>query len=199
MKIETKLLALLLALLCLAGAALAEDCPLIADMGADGAKDLRTVATVRTPEGFALQAPADPAAEEPEYYFVPTDEGSNVRFYYYTAGSGSPEALAKAALESYAMFYDEFQPGEVTDAPLDGRACLRFSYACAYPDRSGASLVHEQDAVCYLPLREDRFVAVIASLAFGDGQDLLSPEALDAELTRALAAVELEEQGNNQD
>lgn len=191
MRRTTMLLALLLACLCLAGAALAEDCPLITDMGAEGAKDLRTVATVQPPEGFALQAPADPAAEEPEYYFVPTDEASPVRFYYYTAGQGQPEALAKAALESYAMFYEDFHAGDITDAPLDGRDCLRFSYSCAYPGRDGATPVYEQTAVCYLPLREDRFVAVIASLAFGSAKDRLTDALLEAELAKALAAVRL--------
>ena len=191
MKRMSMLLALLLACLWLTGAALAEDCPLITDMGLDGAKELRTVATVRPPEGFELQPSADPAAEEPEYYFVPADGASSVRFYYYTAGQGQPEALAKAALESYAMFYDGFSASDITDAPLDGRNCLRFSYSCAYPGRDGVTPVYEQTAVCYLPLREDRFVAVIASLAFGSAAGRLSDDQLEAELAKALAAVSL--------
>ena len=189
MGFNRRLLAAVLALMCLTGAALAERYPLRADMGEDGAKSIQEVATVETPVGFALQPSADPGAEEPEYYFEPLDESSPVRFYYYTAGSGDPDYLARAAMDTYALYYDEFQPGEITAAPLDGRDCLRFHYTCAYPNRDKTATVYEQTAVCYLPLRADRFAACIVSLAFGDAGDYLTDEALEAELTEAVRAI----------
>lgn len=142
------------------------------------------VARVTPPEGFAA---APEMALEGEYYFVPDAPGDHGRFIYYTTGEGDPRALAKAALESYATFYDVFAPGEIREDTLAGRDCLRFEYTCAYPDQSGAHMVYEQTAVAYVPLDEGRFIACIVSLAFDDPNGYR--DDLTDRLTLALSAI----------
>ena len=119
---------------------------------ADGADyPLKASVEVRiTPPESYVAAPQ--LAMEGEYYFVPGAPGDPVRFIYYTVGEGEPRALAEAALESYATFYDEFAPGEIREDTLAGQRCLRFDYTCAYPDRNGTHTVYEQTAVAYVPL-----------------------------------------------
>lgn len=179
-------LALLLAALLPACAASAAGSPLLAER--DGA--LTEIAAVSPPAGYAeapeLAAPGD----TPEYYFIPTEK-SPVRFLYYTTGSGDPAALAAAALESYAAFYEEFRPAAVREDRLAGRDCLRFDYTCAYPDADGKALVREQTAVAYVPLEGDAFIACIASLAFDEPDGFLTDDALTALLETALGAIEL--------
>ena len=146
-----------------------------------------TVVHLMPPEGYVI---APEMAMEGEYYFVPSVPGDPARFLYYTTGAGDPRALAQAALESYAAFYDEFAPGEIREDALAGRDCLRFDYTCAYPDRSGERTVYEQTAVAYVPLDDKQFVACIVSLAFDDPSDRCSPDALTERLTLALNAID---------
>lgn len=142
------------------------------------------VAHVTPPEGF-IAAPE--MALEGEYYFVPDTSGGPVRFIYYTAGEGDPRALAEAALESYAAFYDEFAPGEIREDTLAGQNCLRFDYTCAYPDRNGVNMVYEQTAVAYIPLEEEQFIACIVSLAFDNPTGYC--DDFTERLTLALSAI----------
>ena len=141
-------------------------------------------AYVTPPEGYVA---APEMAMEDEYYFIPGAQGDPVRFIYYTTGEGDPQALAEAALESYASFYDEFAPGEILKDTLAGRDCLHFDYTCAYPDRSGAHMVYEQTAVAYVPLDEAQFIACIVSLAFDDPAGYC--DDLTDRLSLALSAI----------
>ena len=142
---------------------------------------------VTPPEGYAA---APEMAMEGEYYFVPESSGNPVRFIYYTVGEGDPRALAEAALESYATFYDEFVPGEIREDTLAGKDCLRFDYTCAYPDRGGEHTVYEQTAVAYVPLPDGQFIACIVSLAFDDPSGY--SDDLTDRLTLSLGAIELQ-------
>ena len=151
----------------------------------------REVAEVAVPEGFACPDGETAAGETPEYYLLPTDAGSDVRFLYYTTGRGDSRRLAEAALTSYSMLYDEFTAGEIQDGDFNGRSCLRFDYTCAYPNRAGDALVYEQTAVAYIPLDSDEFIACIVSLAFDDAKGYLSAEAMQERLASAMDAIEL--------
>ena len=187
------LLILLLACVLPASCALAESAyPLTADMTAYGGAVGQTVASVQAPEGYALQESAPSGGADPEYYFVPVDPDRPVRFLYYTAGSGDPDTLASAALDSYAMFYDEFDYHAPVAETLAGLDTLRFDYTCAYPDRDGSAMVYEQTCVCYVTIREDRFVACICSLAFDDPAAYLDADALLALTEQALGAIRIE-------
>ena len=153
----------------------------------------REVAEVAVPEGFACLSEESSAGETPEYYFLPTDAGSHVRFLYYTTGRGDAHKLAEAAVSSYRMLYDEFDAGEIRSADFSGRACLYFDYTCAYPSRTGDTFVYEQTAVAYIPLNSDEFIACIASLAFDDPAGYLSAAAMREFLDFAMSAVKLSE------
>ena len=185
---KTRMLALAVAALMLfamTGCAQEEAFPL--KVGGSG--KARVVGHVSPPEGFAAAPELAVEGATPEYYFTPADPGSDVRFFYYTAGEGDPRALAETALASYGVFYDEFQAGEIREEALAGRQCLHFDYTCAYPDRSGARTVYEQTAIGYIPLDGESFVACSVSLAFDDASGVYPAEALDALLTQALSAV----------
>ena len=84
------------------------------------------VAEVTVPDGFACSSGDSSAGETPEYYLLPSDAGSDVRFLYYTTGRGDPRALAESALSSYSMLYDEFTAGEIRDVDFRGTASLYF-------------------------------------------------------------------------
>ena len=168
-------LMLIMAMLSASGLAQGADYPL---------KTSSVEGRVTPPEGYVA---APEMAMEGEYYFVPEASGDPVRFIYYTTGEGDPRALAKAALESYATFYDEFAPGEIREDALTGRDCLRFDYTCAYPDRDGEHMVYEQTAVAYVPLDESQFIACIVSLAFDDPAGYC--DDLTDRLTLALSAI----------
>ena len=186
MKIKTCIAYLLLSAL-LTGVCCAEaaGCPLrIARNGR-----LATVATIAAPEGFVSSPELSTTSDGTEYYFVPSDASSPVRFLYYTAGSGNPRALAEAALDSYGVFYDEFQAGGIREEELASQRCLRFDYTCAYPDRTGDHTVYEQTAVGYIFLDGGEFIACIVSLAFDDPSDYLAEEALTAQQDGALSAI----------
>ena len=187
MNIHIKRMAILvLALLAAIPVVRAESCPLL-----DGAGN--TVATVGEMEGLAAAPELSASSDTPEYYFVPVDKASPIRFVYYTTGAGDPMALAQAALSSYSMLYDEFSAGEILQEAVADRDCLRFRYTCAYPDRSGAQMVYEQTAVAYLPLSGESFIACILSLAFDDAESYWSAEALDDRLETALGAIQMAE------
>ena len=151
----------------------------------------RAVAEVAVPEGFACLPEEPPAGETPEYYFLPTDTDSHVRFLYYTTGRGDARRLAEAALSSYRMLYDEFDTGEIRSEDFAGRACLYFDYTCAYPSRAGDTFVYEQTAVAYIPLNSDEFIACIASLAFDDPAGYLSTSSMREFLDFAMSAIKL--------
>ena len=151
----------------------------------------RAVAGVAVPEGFSCLSEESVAGETPEYYLVPTEAESNVRFLYYTTGRGDPQTLAKAALSSYGMLYDEFSAGEIRQEAFAERDCLYFDYTCAYPTRTGDAMVYEQTAVAYIPVDGDAFIACIASLAFDDPEDYFSGEEMHAFLMFAMQAIEL--------
>lgn len=157
-----------------------------------GGEAPRAVASVRAPEGFIPAPDMAVPGDTPEYYFIPEDDHSAVRFIYYTAGSGDPDALAKAALASYTAFYDDFQAGEPEAFTVGDRTGLRFDYTCAYPDRSGEHRVYEQTSVAYITVDEGVFVACVVSLGFGAAEDYLAKEALTAQLGQALNAIAFE-------
>lgn len=185
---KRKVLCLLaaLAVACAALAAAQEgEYPLM--VRADG--ELRPAAWAEAPEAFVPAPEYAAPGDTPEYYFVPADGEDPTRFFYYTTGSGDPVALAEAAISSYGMFYDEFRASGIREDELAGFRCTRFDYTCAYPDRTGASLVYEQTAVAYVPLEDGQFIACIASLAFDDPDAYRTGEALGELLARALGAV----------
>ena len=153
----------------------------------------RAVAEVAVPEGFACPSGNSSAGNTPEYYILPTDAGSDVRFMYYTTGRGDPRTLAEAALASYSVLYDEFNAGEIRNMDFKGMASLYFDYTCAYPDRAGDALVYEQTAVAYIQLDSDEFIACIISLAFNDPNGYLSAEGMRERLASAMNAIELSE------
>lgn len=185
-----RLLILILALSLPLSALAEEQCPLIVNLGSSESPDLRTVAQVVSPEGYAPLEDASPTGSEPEYYLVPNDAESPVRFLYYTTGCGDSRALAEAARENYALFYDEFDSGEIAEITLSGRACLCLAYTCAYPGRDGATPVYEQSAICYFPAGENAFVACILSLSFDSPDDYLSEAAFAESLEQMASAVQ---------
>ena len=151
------------------------------------------VAEVTVPDGFACSSGDSSVGETPEYYLLPSDAGSDVRFLYYTTGRGDPQTLAEAALASYSMLYDEFSAGEIHHEETEGLTTLYFDYTCAYPTRTGDALIYEQTAIAYIPLGSDTFIACIASLAFDNSDDYLSTEAMREFLMFAMNAIELSE------
>ena len=153
----------------------------------------REVAEVTVPEGFTRSPEESHVGGTSEYYFLPTDADSHVRFLYYTTGQGDPHRLAEAALASYNVLYDEFEAGEIHSKDFADRACLYFDYTCAYPSRAGDTFVYEQTAVAYIPLNSDEFIACIASLAFDDPAGYLSDTAMREFLDFAMNAVKLTE------
>ena len=153
----------------------------------------RITAVVTPPDGFTCAPEMAVFSETPEYYFVPADEESPVRFIYYTTGNGDPRALAEAAMTDYGAFYDEFHKGEVREVTICGRACLCFDYTCAYPDRKGDGTVYEQTVVAYVPLESDAFIACIVSLDFDGAGSYVSKAALTEQLEVALDAIAMVE------
>ena len=184
MKRTYRILLALLAALLTASAALAEDYPLLDRAGSQAARVLPA-------EDLAVLPQTPIPGSTPEYYFRPTDGFEDVRFYYYTTGEGEPRALAEAALENYAIFYDDFTAGAISDAPLADRACLRFSYTCGYLGPDGESMVYEQTAVAYLPLGDDEFIACIVSLGFTGGDDFWAEASLTALLSDIVERVQM--------
>ena len=150
-----------------------------------------TVAEIAAPEGLRIAPELAMPGETPEYYFVPADGQGALRFIYYTASSGEPRALAEAARDSYAMFYDGFECSEIREGPLAGRDGLCFEYTCQYPDSSGKRLVYEQTAVGYWPLEDGHFIACIVSLAFDDAESYKSVQEMFDALETAMADLKL--------
>lgn len=149
-----------------------------------------TIAHVVCPEGYAVQADEAISGTDPEYYLMPTDAESPVRFLYYTTGSGDSQALAEAAQQNFMVFYDEFASDEIGEITLAGRTCLCLSYTCTYPAEDGTTPVYEQSAICYFPVQDDTFVACILSLSFDSADDYLSEEEFGESLELMASAVE---------
>ena len=150
-----------------------------------------TIAEIATPKGLMAAPELAMPGETPEYYFVPADGQGALRFIYYTASSGEPRALAEAARDSYAMFYEGFECSEILEGPLAGRDGLCFEYTCQYPDSSGKRLVYEQTAVGYWPLEDGHFIACIVSLAFDDADSYKSVQDVFGALETAMADLKL--------
>lgn len=167
--------------------------PLIANVAGPEAPEYAAVAEVIVPEGYASLDGISPnyTGTEPEYYFIPEDADSPVRFLYYTTGSGNSRILAENAIERYYSFYDVFEAGEVTSTLLAGKECINVTYTCSYPGQDGVTPVYEQSSLCYFPITDHAFIACIVSLAVDSAEEYLDAEAMNALLEQAAAAIEM--------
>ena len=191
---KRKILALLLALMLLAGGALAELVEgqqpnwLVAKIGEDYSK----VGEVSQPEGFARLEGVTPNGTEPEIYFAPEDAESPIRFFYYTTGYGAPAELAESARSTFAVYYDDCTTSELKSAHIGEKDCTFFHYTCSYPDREGET-AYEQSLIGYFPITDDCFAACIISLYADGAESYAAEEELIAYLETAAAALTFED------
>lgn len=165
--------------------------PLIANVAGPEAPEYAAVAEVAAPEGYVPLDGVSPnyTGAEPEYYFVPEDSNSPVRFLYYTTGSGNGSKLAENAIERYHTFYEVFEAGEITSTFFAEKECINVTYTCSYAGQDGITPIYEQSSLCYFPITEHSFIACIVSLAFDSAEEYLNAEAMNALLEQAAAAI----------
>lgn len=188
-----RILLLVLAALLMMSAAYADPkYELVANLGTAEAAEYMAVAEIDVPDGYSyIEGVMPNSVYEPEYYFIPDDSESGVRFMYFTTGFGDHHRLARLAAESYAGFYEVYEAGEIVEGEHAGKESLSFTYTCSYAGPDGITPVYEQSALCYFPVKNNGFIACIISFIFDSESEYLDAETIDAYIEQAAAAIRM--------